>query len=108
MNENFSLTSVQMQTAVTAIAALFMPLIQAAVKDAVADVIAEQQREHDSRTYTRQEVAGLLTITLPTLDKLATNGKLTPIRIGRRVVFSAKEVDAIVASGKSVKYTRKG
>ena len=95
MNENFTLTSMQMQQAVTAIAALFMPLIQTAVKDAVADVIAEQQREHDNRT-------------LPTLDKLVANGKLTSIRLGRRVVFPAKEVDAIVASGKSLKYVRKG
>ena len=80
-----------------------------------ADVVAAKvtykvQREitpPEPKFYNRRETAQLLCITLPTLQNLTADGRLTAKRVGRRVLYNAAEIDALVASGEKVKYIRR-
>ena len=100
-----SLTDGQMASLLT----LFAPLIDAFV-DKVADRVRQLQEEAKPRYYTRQQVADLVHVSLPTLHAMVNAGALRPQRVGGRVLFPAAAVDEGIASGALRKstWTRKG
>lgn len=65
-------------------------VIQSEVQKALED---EQAKKRPPKTYTRQEVAKMAHISLPTLWKHVEDGKIKPMpKTGRRVLFSETEV----------------
>ncbi|WP_297085782.1 helix-turn-helix domain-containing protein [uncultured Draconibacterium sp.] len=61
----------------------------------------------DVEYLTRKEVAKKLRISLPTLHTNVRKRILNPHRISGRVLFRKDEIDALLASGQSIKYRRK-
>lgn len=54
--------------------------------------------EHDNTStdkllYIRDEAAAMLSISLPTLDRLTKRGEIHPTRVGRRVCFCQYELE---------------
>ncbi|MCH4148539.1 MAG: helix-turn-helix domain-containing protein [Prevotella sp.] len=68
-------------------------LLQPIIKDAVSEAMAANvpQVTEDKR-LTRQQLCDRWAITLPTLSNYVNNGKIAPIKIGRRVLFSESEI----------------
>ena len=89
--------------------AAFAPMLER-MAEMVADRAAAKLREEieppEPRYYTRQETASLLRITLPTLAALTNKGRINAKRVARRVLYSADEIDRLVASGERIKYKR--
>ncbi|MGG5577146.1 helix-turn-helix domain-containing protein [Myroides sp. C15-4] len=56
---------------------------------------------------TRQDVAQLLRISLPTLNTYTKDGKLKAYRIGGRVLYKKAEVESMLKEVTSTKYKRK-
>jgi excisionase family DNA binding protein len=46
--------------------------------------------------YSREETAGILQVTLPTLNKYVKNGSIICHRIGNRVLFKARDIDEAI------------
>ncbi len=88
---------------------LFSPLMDAFVQK-VADRVRQLQEEAKPRYYSRQEVAELLHVSLPTIHAMMNAGALTPQRLGGRVLFSAAAVEEGIAAGtlKKGTWTKKG
>jgi len=57
----------------------------------------------DDELLTRQQVADRLKISLPTLNELTKNGKITGYRIGNRVRYKAAEVQQALTQIKTSK-----
>jgi len=57
----------------------------------------------DDELLTRQQVADRLKISLPTLNELTKNGKITGYRIGNRVRYKANEVQHALTQIKTSK-----
>lgn len=79
-----------------------LPLIEkwlrATMRDEVAKALAaDRMAQKPKRTYTRDEVAKMARISLPTLWQRVKDGKITPIKNGRRVVFQEDEVKRFLA-----------
>jgi predicted DNA-binding transcriptional regulator AlpA len=64
------------------------------IKEDYARAIEEEKPQY----YDRQEAAELLHISLPTLWSLSNKGKLIPRKIGRRVVYDAKDIKNFMAT----------
>lgn len=60
----------------------------------------------DKKYATREEVAKLLHITLPTLNQLTKSGKLTALRIGGRVLYDLKSIEDSLTQIVTNKYKR--
>lgn len=101
----FSLTDGQMASLLD----LFSPLIDAFVEK-VAQRARQLAEEEKPRYYTRQEVADLLHVSLPTVHSMMNEGVLKPEKVGRRVLFAAQAVDDGLRDGSLRKSTwkRKG
>jgi len=82
---------------------LCAPLIDAFVEK-VAVRVRQLQEAAKPRYYSRQEVADLLHVSLPTVHAYVHQGLLTPTKVNGRVLFSAQAVDDAVASGNLRKY----
>jgi hypothetical protein len=69
-------------------------LLQPIIKDAVSEAMAANvpQVVDEDKRYTRQQLCDRWAITLPTLNTYVNDGKVTPIRLGRRVLFSESEI----------------
>lgn len=69
------------------------------IVDEVVTAMRELMTEHaEPRTVDRQRMAELLGISLPTLDREATEGRIPSIKIGTRRVFEPRKViDALSA-----------
>ncbi len=77
------------------------------VRAVVKQEIAGLQLERSIPKYlTRQEVASLLKITLPTLFEYTRTGKIKGHRIGSRVLYSEEEVSRAVKEIATIKYAR--
>lgn len=71
--------------------------LRSAVRDEVTKALEEQQQKaRPTRMYTREEVCRLAHITLPTLWQRVKDGKITPTKNGRRVLFSEDEVKQFI------------
>ena len=55
-------------------------------------------------THTRKETAKMLHVSLVSLNKYEKKGILNPVRIGRRVLYCQKEIDAVLSG--NFKYKR--
>jgi hypothetical protein len=69
-------------------------LLQPIIRDAVSEAMAANvpQVVDDDKRYTRQQLCDRWAITLPTLNTYVNDGKVTPIRLGRRVLFAESEI----------------
>lgn len=63
-----------------------------------------QVRDKPRRMYTRFEVRDILNVTLGTIDNMVKRGELQPIKLGRKVMFDADEVDEAIEKGRVRKY----
>lgn len=85
-------------------------MISRAVEDGIARAMTNYQPkpvEHEPlKYYTRQEVADLLHISLPTLHGLMKKNAVKFIKIGKKTLFPQAELNAMVSSGELRKYRR--
>jgi excisionase family DNA binding protein len=74
----------------------FLDLIKIFLKPIFKEVVVEVQAEKipqvDEKRLTRKQLCERWNITLPTLSNYVHDGKITPIKIGRRVLFSENEI----------------
>ena len=77
------------------------------VVEGVSQRLAEIFQPPAPRYYDRVETARILHVSLPTLKVLSDQGRITPHRSGRRVLFSADQIDELANSGEPVKYASK-
>jgi excisionase family DNA binding protein len=91
-----------------------IPLAQ--LEQSIAKIIEEKLQAYllnlpsqkSSKKYaTREEVAKLLHITLPTLNQLTKSGALTAYRIGGRVLYDIAEVESSLNEIVTTKYKRR-
>ena len=78
------------------------PCIETWLRETMRDEVtkalaADRMAQKPKRTYTRDEVAKMARISLPTLWQRVKDGKITPIKNGRRVVFQEDEVKRFLA-----------
>ena len=67
--------------------------LRTAVRDEVLKALDEErEKAKPQRLYTREEVCRMAHITLPTLWARVNDGKITPTKNGRRVLFTEEEV----------------
>lgn len=64
-------------------------------------------KENTSRFLSRQEVATLLKISLPTLNEYTRTGIIKGSRVGSRVLYSESDVREAVKDIPALKYRRK-
>jgi len=69
-----------------------------------SDIQSIKSQSKVKSMLTKDETCKLLRITVPTLDKLTKNGKLTPSRNGKRVTFDYNDVTAYIENSKSIKH----
>lgn len=81
-----------------AIMNLFSPLFDELV-ERIAQRVKKMEEEKEPRYYSRQEVADLLHVTLPTLHAMVNAGALHPMKVGGRVLFRAEFVDKAILDG---------
>ena len=63
-----------------------------------------QVKDKPRRMYTRFDVRDILNVTLGTIDNMVKRGDLQPIKIGRKVMFDADEVDEAIDKGRVRRY----
>ena len=63
-----------------------------------------QVKDKPRRMYARIDVANMLNITLGTLDNMVKRGDLQAIKLGRKVMFDADEIDEAIEKGRVRKY----
>ena len=88
----------------------FAPLLERMAEMVAERVTVKVKSEIDPpppRYYNRKETADLLRVSLPTLAALTDKGRITAKRVARRVLYSADEIDRLVASGQPLKYARR-
>lgn len=66
--------------------------------------VLSQVKDKPRRMYTRFEVRDILNVTLGTIDNMVKRGELQPIKLGRKVMFDADEVDEAIEKGRVRKY----
>lgn len=88
----------------TAIISLFAPFIDEIVDRISEKVLSATQKE--PRFYSRQEVAKMLHISLPTLARLTKDRILTSKRVGSRILYDAEAIDEAVKNDVIFKYKR--
>lgn len=71
--------------------------LEAVIEAKLLELEGRFTNQPERPTYaTRQEVAGMLKISLPTLHELTKQGKLEAYRIGQRVLYKVEEVESAV------------
>lgn len=71
------------------------------VSDEVKKAMTEEREASvPERQYSRAELCTLLHISEPTLWNYCKQGKITPIRVGRRVLFAQSEVERLIGKKK--------
>jgi excisionase family DNA binding protein len=66
------------------------------------------QRQNQSKFISRKEAAGLLQVSLPTLNDWTKEGLLNSYRIGTRVLYKPEEVEQSVTQRNFTKYRKGG
>lgn len=78
-------------------------MIRLAVTEAVEEKLSTpEQKNTDEEYISREEAATMLRVSLLTLHNYAKRGILKPRRIGRRVLYSRRDIDAALATDKKV------
>ena len=65
------------------------------------------EKPEDEGFYDRDEICELLHITYPTLWRIEKTGILKSQKVGRRNLYSKKEVNLLIKSGKLAKYNHR-
>lgn len=65
------------------------------------------EKPEDGGFYDRDEICELLHITYPTLWRIEKTGILKSQKVGRRNLYSKKEVNFLIKSGKLAKYNHR-
>lgn len=82
---------------------------KAVIRDCINECLQENKPNVPSpdlpRYLTRKEVAKILGLSLPTLDRYNSLGLIQSKRIGNRVLFSDEDIQKALTSG-PVKYSR--
>jgi len=65
------------------------------------------EAEYKDQYYTVKELATLLHVTQATIYNFAKQGKLTPVKVGSRTVFSRSAVNDAISQGLLGKYIHK-
>lgn len=83
----------------------FFPIVEnwlrATISEEVAKALeADRQKKKPTRQFTRQEVADLLHVSLPTLWDMTKKGKIKSTKVGKRVLYESAEVQRVL--GKEV------
>lgn len=78
-----------------------MPIIERWMRQTINEEVAkaleaDRRKKQPAKQYTRQEVARLLHVSLPTLWKYVNDGKLNATHVGRRVLFDEAEVNKLL------------
>ena len=81
-------------------------LIRNTIKEVFEELVHKQEEKVKKRKYTRQEVADILHVTLPTIDAMVKRGQIKCEKIGRRVLFNAEDIDNAVAGNRLYRYQR--
>lgn len=81
-------------------------LIKNTIKEVFEELVRKQETEVKKRKYSRQEVADILHVTLPTIDAMVKRGQIKCEKVGRRVLFNAEDIDNAVAGNKLYRYQR--
>ena len=82
-----------------------MERIAEKVAEKVAEKMKEELKPSEPKYYGRKETAEILRISLPTLAAATARGLLTAKKVGRRVLYDARQIDK-AAEGPSVKYRK--
>lgn len=80
----------------------FFPSVQnwlrQTIREEVSAALAEDHAaQKPAKQYTRQEVCKLLNISMPTLWARTKNGEIRATKIGRRVLYSEREVQRLLS-----------
>jgi hypothetical protein len=67
--------------------------------------VKEQSKEHTS-FLSREEVAKMLKVSLPTLNEYSKNGIVQSYRVGNRVLYRLDEILESIKQVKNLKYKR--
>ena len=78
-----------------------MPILQSWMRQTINEEVAkaleaDRLKRQPAKQYTRQEVARLLHVSLPTLWQYVKDGKLNATHVGRRVLFDEAEVNRLL------------
>jgi hypothetical protein len=85
---------------------LLKGILKPIIKECFTEVQAESVPQVvNEKRYTRQQVCDRWAITLPTLNTYVHDGKVTPIKLGRRVLFAESEIKRAESDGAG-KYKR--
>lgn len=72
--------------------------IRTAIREEVSKALAEDHAaQKPTKQYTRREVCKLLNISMPTLWAKTKNGEIRATKIGRRVLYSEREVQRLLS-----------
>lgn len=83
-------------------------LINESVRKVFSEQFQSEQTKPSESTYlTRAEVSKLLQISLVTLSKLVSTGRLQSYRIGKRILFKKDEVEKALTPIVTSKFQRK-
>lgn len=77
----------------------FRVMIREEVNAAIAMAMPKEKR-----WYSRNEVATMLQVSLPTVHRLVNDGQLKASKVGGRTLFESSAVDAAIAEKKVFKY----
>jgi len=81
-------------------------LVKGWVKECLEEKTLENAKVNLPKFYHRKEVAKILGLSLPTLDRYATLGLIKSRRIGNRILFSEEDIQEALKEG-PIKYKRK-
>jgi len=77
------------------------------IRALVSEIIDQKlQPEPQKDLLTKKETAAMLRISLPTLQRMTQSGSIKGLRIGRRVLYRADEIDRALKNIDALKYKR--
>ena len=83
----------------------FREIISEAVREEIKTSIPHAEKEPGNEKYlTRKETAGILRVSLPTLNDWTKTGKIKGYRIGNRVRYKRNEVSEALNQVQSLKF----
>lgn len=77
-------------------------IIERTAEKTVEIIIQRKNKPLDGELLTRKETAAFFKRNERTVDEWAASGLITPIKLGRHVYYSRKEIDRIIANPKII------
>jgi len=78
------------------------------IRELISEELAVRLKPEPPQSYiTKKEAAAKLRLSLPTLDRLTSDGTLQGYRVGRRVLYKADEVEQALTKIHTLKYKRR-